>query len=167
MEPTGTLTDDGTTLVLSRTVSAPITEVWAAATESDLLGQWFATWEGDPADGFVLLSMTAEAESGPPVRCDITECIAPTRLVVATVNDWGSWNLAIDLTEADGEAAGTTILFCHRDLEAGTVGSIGPGWEWYLDRLVALLDGTPLPSLEAFDDYMTSSDAYTAMATTE
>jgi hypothetical protein len=45
------------------------------------------------------------------------------------------------------------------------VGDVGPGWEWYLDRLVAAVDGGDLPSGARFtDDYMRMKPAYRSMA---
>ncbi|MFD6897219.1 hypothetical protein ACFWB0_22090 [Rhodococcus sp. NPDC060086] len=37
------------------------------------------------------------------------------------------------------------------------VGEVGPGWEYYLDILVAARDGTPQPT---FDDYFSSMTGY-------
>ena len=65
MIPTGTLHDDGRTLVLSRTFTAAVEEVWASVTESERLGRWFGTWTGDPTSGSVMVTMNAEPESAP------------------------------------------------------------------------------------------------------
>jgi hypothetical protein len=46
-------------------------------------------------------------------------------------------------------------------LDAGDdVSAYGPGWEYYLDMLVAARDGLPTPS---FDDYLAMSDYYAAL----
>jgi hypothetical protein len=37
----------------------------------------------------------------------------------------------------------------HLDTEANSE-EIGPGWEYYLDRLIAAMNGNPMPD---FDDY--------------
>jgi hypothetical protein len=52
------------------------------------------------------------------------------------------------------ESAGVTDLRFTQHL-TGTegVGELGPGWEYYLDALVASRDGRPAPN---FDDYYPS-----------
>ena len=161
MNPTGRLEDDGRTLLLSRTFRAPADVVWASVTESERLGRWFGTWTGDPAEGFVLVSMNAEPEVGPPARFEITVCEPPRRLSVESRDDNGTWKVTLELTEADGV---TTLVFRQDDLDPSSAPNVGPGWEWYLDRLVAAEAGQPRPDLEAFDtDYMPLSAAYEAM----
>ena len=44
----------------------------------------------------------------------------------------------------------------HLDTTDG-VGEMGPGWEYYLDMLVAARDGSPTPS---FDDYYPAMKPY-------
>jgi hypothetical protein len=44
----------------------------------------------------------------------------------------------------------------HLDSVDG-IAEIGPGWEYYLDMLVAARDGAPLPS---FDDYYPAMKPY-------
>jgi len=58
------------------------------------------------------------------------------------------------------EHAGVTTLVFTQPLDDPTaVESIGPGWEWYLDLLLASREGIPLPS---FDDYYPAQAAYYA-----
>jgi hypothetical protein len=58
MNPTGTLDDDGHTLVLVRRFTAPIEDVWASVVDSERLSRWFGTWSGDPSTGSVMLTIT-------------------------------------------------------------------------------------------------------------
>jgi uncharacterized protein YndB with AHSA1/START domain len=161
MTPTGTLQDDGRTLVLHRTFRAPAEDVWASITESERLGRWFGTWSGDPADGFVEVTMNAEAEPVPPSRFDIVACEPPHRLCVVAVDDQARWQLTADITEAGGT---TTLVLRQHDVDPAAVGDTAPGWEWYLDRLVAVATGGTPPSLEAFEtDYLPLGAAYVAM----
>jgi hypothetical protein len=53
----------------------------------------------------------------------------------------------------------------QRGIDESTLAETGPGWEWYLDRLVAAVVGSEPPDLAAFDvDYMPMSAGYAAMA---
>jgi hypothetical protein len=55
-------------------------------------------------------------------------------------------------------AGGVTTLRFVQHLEPGAeVGAVGPGWEYYLDMLVASRSGGPLPD---FGDYYPSQAAY-------
>lgn len=156
MTPTGTL--DNGDLVLVRTFAAPIGDVWASITESDRLARWYGTWTGDPATGSVLVTMTAEDRSHPPVRHEIEACEPPRLASVSSVDDYGGWHLTARLSEADGV---TTLELRQRDLDPGLIDEVGPGWDWYLDRLVAAVAGHEPPDLEAFETrYLPAGDAY-------
>ncbi|WP_239154491.1 hypothetical protein [Amycolatopsis sp. FDAARGOS 1241] len=61
--------------------------------------------------------------------------------------DAGGWPPELLLSEVEG---GTELSLVHHLTDTGGIGEIGPGWEYYLDLLVAARDGTPRPS---FDDY--------------
>lgn len=162
MTPTGEIIDDGATLVLRRTFRSPIEHVWASFTESERLGRWYGTFTGDPSSGHVMLTMNAEAEEISPVRFDIDECAPPTLLTVKSIDDYGTWLITAELTEADGT---TTLEFRQRELDPDTAHMIGPGWEWYLDRLVAAVTGVEPPTLDDFETvYMAMGDAYREIA---
>jgi uncharacterized protein YndB with AHSA1/START domain len=156
MIPTGRL--DGDALVLERRFTAPIGDVWASVTESDRLARWFGTWTGDPADGWVMVTMTAEAEPQPPVRYDIVSCEPPRSLAIRATDAYGTWHLSVELTEGAG---GTTLQLRQHQVDRGSLSDTGPGWEWYLDRLVAAATDAPLPGLDDFErDYLALGPAY-------
>jgi uncharacterized protein YndB with AHSA1/START domain len=162
MIPTGTLDTEARTLVLTRSFAAPIDDVWASVTESDRLARWFGTWTGDPADGWVMVSMNAEPEEGSPTRFAIEACEPPRLLRVSATDVFGHWVLVVELAE---EGSGTLLTFRHEELDPASAHEVGPGWEWYLDRLVAAVSGEEPPGLAAFEtDYMTMGDGYAAMA---
>ena len=99
--------------------------------------------------------MTAEADqSAQPMT--ILECTPPTRLIVESVTPDGPWRLAAHL---HGDNGGTTLRFVQQLAEPYDASSIGPGWQFYLDRLGAVIEGTPVP--DAWDDYFPAlQDAY-------
>lgn len=66
----------------------------------------------------------------------------------------GRWSLDVRL-HVDGDATVSTFV---QHLEPGVnVGEVGPGWEYYLDRLGASLSDTELPE---FDDYFPAMQPY-------
>lgn len=152
-KPTGRRGDrDGTTfIVFQRTFDAPIADVWAAVTEPERLVRWIGTWTGDPARGEVSFRMTAEGEDVAEERIVIDECREPTRLAMRAAGPDGgeAWVWQIDLTEADGV---TTLTFAQEVADVGLAESIGPGWDYYLDRMVAAETGGD-PSAVDFEAY--------------
>jgi uncharacterized protein YndB with AHSA1/START domain len=137
---TGTVTDiDGhPNLVLTRAFPMPATELWRELTDSARLERWIGRWEGDPKTGRVAFFMTAEGEDVPPEEYTILECDPPRRFAGDTSAATGSWHLWFELVDK-GEA--TLLVFGQRLNPGEDVGSIGPGWEYYLDRLVAVTKG--------------------------
>jgi len=86
------------------------------------------------------------------VRIDV--CEPPRRLAVSTNEESGTMRVELLLSHTDG----MTELQLVQHLEnTDAVGSMGPGWEYYLDMLVAARDGLPTPS---FDDYYPSMKPY-------
>ncbi|CAM3508750.1 SRPBCC family protein [Kibdelosporangium persicum] len=154
--PTGRLvpTDKGYDLVLTRTVRAPIEDVWASVTESSRTARWFGPWEGEGGTGSTIKLQMVHEEGQPWMDLHIDACEAPTRLAVSTTDDNGVWRMEVQLAET----AGTTELRLVQHIErTDAVGSSGPGWEYYLDMLIAAREGKPLPS---FDDYYPAQEEY-------
>ncbi|MBN0974248.1 MULTISPECIES: SRPBCC domain-containing protein [unclassified Gordonia (in: high G+C Gram-positive bacteria)] len=149
-------------VVLERSFSAPVDAVWAAITEPTRLERWIGTWAGDPADGFVDFRMTAEGEDVESERFTILECDPPRRLVVESkfpAQDGGEdvWRLELDLAEAHG----TTILSFAQGLpRADMAENVGPGWEYYLDRLVAAEAGRSVAEVDWDAYYPALSSSY-------
>lgn len=127
---------DGTTyVVFRREFRAPVADVWASVTEPERLERWIGTWSGDPTLGSVDFRMTAEAEDAPVEAHRILECDPPRRLVTesSSPEDETVWRIELDLVETDGV---TVLTFGQRLETAVPVDSVGPGWDYYLDRLV-------------------------------
>lgn len=120
-------------LVIERTFAAPIDDVWAAVTEPERMARWIGTWTGDPASGRVAFRMLFEGEEAGEEDTEIRECDPPRRLAVTTHAGGQSWLLELDLSEADGV---TTLVFTQPAVDPAEAENVGPGWEYYLDRLV-------------------------------
>lgn len=148
-EGTGYLrtTGDGFELVLVRSFAAPPEEIWAWVTESDKLERWIGRWTGEAAVGAVVeFTMTAE-DSAEPEAVTILDCDPPKRLQVALQSEAGGWQLQLDVSVRGDE----TLLTFNQLIDQGDdITSVGPGWEYYLDRLVAARVGLALPPWEDY-----------------
>ena len=154
--PTGRLvpTDNGYDLVLTRTLRAPIDDVWASLTDPVRTTRWFGPWEGTGGTGSTVQVRMVHEEGQPRMDIHIDACEAPTRLAISTADDDGVWRMEVRLSHM----AGTTELNLVQHIErTDAVGSSGPGWEYYLDMLVAARNGTPLPD---FADYYPAQKDY-------
>lgn len=150
VQPTGRIvrSDGSLRLTITRTFEATIEDVWAAVTEPGRLARWIGTWSGDPASGQVAFTMTAEG--APAEQMEIRECDPPRRLAVTSHVGEERWLLDLDLVEADGV---TTLTFSQPDIDAVAAESVGPGWEYYLDRLVAAETGGDVEAVDFERDY--------------
>jgi uncharacterized protein YndB with AHSA1/START domain len=152
MSPTTTgrlvRTDVGRDLVLERVLPGSLDDAWASITESDRLARWYCSWTGEPRVGAtVRLTLVAE-EGNPTSDAEILACEPPTHLAVKTHDEGGDWYLEATLAAVDNDH--TRLRFVHHLEDDANPEEIGPGWEYYLDRLVAATTDAPLPD---FDDY--------------
>ncbi len=146
-------------VVLERSFRAPIEDVWAAVTEPERLARWIGTWTGDPASGSVQFLMTAEGDDVAAESATILDCDPPRRLELQWASEapggW-TWHVEIGLVEHDGS---TTLTFAQHVPDRATGRDVGPGWEYYLDRLVAAESGGDASTVR-WADYETMSGHY-------
>lgn len=147
-------------LVLTRTFAAPLEDVWASVTEPERLARWIGSWTGDPASGSVEFRMLFEGEDPAPEVMEIRLCEPPRRLHLTSRNGDDVWPLELELDHADGV---TTLTFRQRGVTRELVGDVGPGWDYYLDRLVDASHGVD-PSGRVWDDYLATGAHYTEQA---
>ncbi|MGC5660236.1 SRPBCC family protein [Micromonospora sp. WMMD723] len=154
--PTGRLfrTATGTDLVLVRTFRAPVTDVWASVTEPERTARWFGPWEGDAGPGRTIRLQMVFEDDAPWTELRIETCEPPRHLAVSAADGSGGWRIELLLTETAGR---TELRFTHHLDSEEHVGEIGPGWEYYLDLLVAA--GTDAPKA-GFDDYYPAMKPY-------
>lgn len=147
-------TGTGRELEIVRTIRAPIGDVWASIVDPERMNRWIGTWSGEPGEGKrVTFVMTAEGSSEPE-EVLIHRCDAPRLLEVETAMGEGTWRMRVELAEREEV---TTIRFSQVIFEGDDTGSIGPGWEYYLDRLVATHTGEPFTE---WDSYYPSQQPY-------
>ncbi|QQP95314.1 SRPBCC family protein [Lysobacter enzymogenes] len=151
-KPTGHL--DGNDLIIVRSFSASVDEVWASITQSEKTALWFGRWEGEAGPGKTVRLQMLHEKGQPWSDLKIEECAAPHRLVVTMKDDYGDWRIELTLTQA---GSGTQLRFVQVLSDRAMAGEVGPGWEYYLDMLVAAREGKPLPS---FDDYYPAQKAH-------
>ncbi|RIV40286.1 SRPBCC family protein [Micromonospora radicis] len=143
--PTGRLFGDD--LVLTRTFPASPADVWASLTDPARTARWFGPWQGKAAPGRTIKVQMAYEEGKPWMDLTIDVCEPPHRLAVSARDEHGSWHLDVTLTE---RAGGTELRFTQHLTGTEGIGEVGPGWEYYLDALVAAYADLPAPT---FDDY--------------
>lgn len=148
---------DDRQLVVSRTFHAPIEDVWASVTEPDRTARWFGTWRGDPGPGRMIEVQMGFEDEAPWLEKRIDACEPPRRLALS--NESGDMRIELLLSESDGD---TELRLVHHLDPGDDVSAYGPGWEYYLDMLVASRDEPPTPS---FDDYLAMSSYYAALST--
>ncbi len=155
-QPTGRVS--GNDLILTRTFNAPIEDVWDSVTTSERTERWFGRWEGDAKPGNTIRVLMVFEKTDAWSNARIDRCEAPRHLAITTLGDHGNWSLELTLREENGA---THLTFVHHltDLKGAGIGEIGPGWEYYLDNLVAYRAGEKLP---AFDEYYPAQKAYYA-----
>ena len=151
-EPTGRVV--GSDLILMRVFKAPIDDVWTSITKSESTARWFGPWEGDAGPGKVVRLQLVHEKGQPWTDVTIEDCEAPRRLTLSMKDEFGAWRIELTLTQADDT---TTLRFVQHLPERKLAGDVGPGWEYYLDMLVAAREGKALPS---FEDYYPAQKAH-------
>ncbi|MGL4174549.1 MAG: SRPBCC domain-containing protein [Dermatophilaceae bacterium] len=162
--------DNGTErLVFTRVLAASVDDVWAACTEPARMERWIGTWTGNPSSGQVVFRMTAEGEDVPAEVWLVEECRPPHRFAVRSreerpFSEDGSdatvpWVLTLELAESGGR---TTLTFTQEVASADVAASVGPGWDYYLDRLVTDLGGGDV-ALVSWESHEPRSVAYRAL----
>lgn len=151
-KPTGHVRGDD--LILTRTFRAPIDDVWTSVTDSESTARWIGRWEGEGGPGKTVRLQLLYEQGQPWTNVVIERCEAPRHLVVATKDEGGEWRLELTLTQR-GDI--TELRFVHHLSDRKLAGDVGPGWEYYLDMLVAAREGTAKPS---FEDYYPAQKAH-------
>lgn len=137
-------------VLIDRTFRAPVTDVWASLTEPERVARWIGTWTGEAGPGRTITFLMTAEESAEPEEVDIRECVPPRRLVIdfrqgdATLEPW---RVTVELEGADEV---TTLRFRTTVPEPFDASDVGPGWEYYIDRLGAAITESPMPEWDAY-----------------
>ncbi|HEY4557937.1 MAG TPA: SRPBCC domain-containing protein [Enteractinococcus sp.] len=156
--PTGRLvsTEAGQHLILERSLPVGLQEAWTSLTDAEQTAKWIGRWEGNGHAGETIRLQLGFEDDAPWADVRIIVCEAPNRLRVVTLDAEvnTAWDLAVELTEG---TASTDLVFTMYSVDPSAVEEIGPGWEYYLDQLMASLTGAPMP---AFEDYYPGQQEY-------
>lgn len=152
LQPSGKVVRDaaGLTLLVQRTLPLSAEQTWEWLTVSAKLRKWIGGYRGKAAPGgSVDLTMTAE-DGSPTLPVTVMRCDPQSRLVV----DWAGQRMTVAIAEVAGA---TTVYFSQPVADWRDAGTMGPGWEWYFDRLVAAaVGGTVAP----FEEYLAVQRPY-------
>jgi uncharacterized protein YndB with AHSA1/START domain len=144
-QPTGRLR--GNDLVLSRRFRASLEDVWTSITDPTSTARWFGRWEGQPGVGNEIRIQMGFEEGSPWLTKTIQVCERPHRLVLDSVGSSMTSRLELSLKST---SEGCELEFVHHAIDRAKVGEVGPGWEYYLDCLVAARNDEPLPAFDAY-----------------
>ncbi|MGP9488002.1 SRPBCC domain-containing protein [Glutamicibacter sp. AOP5-A2-7] len=154
--PTGTRAPDGA-LELRRVFTVPAAELWTYLAASDRTALWFGSWQGDPRSGEVEVALTAE-EGTPREKVQIQSCDRAAYLLsVSTGEGEEMWRLELSIEEVTD---GSQLVFRMPGLDPAMAGSVGPGWDYYLDRLVAAVSGANADEIRFEPDYYPALSSY-------
>jgi uncharacterized protein YndB with AHSA1/START domain len=150
VEPTGKVVRDaeGLQLIVERRLAASADEVWTWVTSGVRLKKWIGVLSGRPKVGATVdfrMSFEKDAAAEPVT---VTRCEPARRLAL----EWGvggdTWRVGLSLAQL---GAHTTLYLSQRISDWKQAGSVGPGWEYYLDRLAAAHAGTAMPEWAGYE----------------
>ena len=142
-----TLKPDGLWLQFDRLFHAPIEDVWFSLTNPTAMQAWIGTYTGRPETGGVRFRMTFEGEGAEWENVSILECDPPHRFLAHSGEGATAMRVFCHLREAGGM---TTLTFGQRLANPTEAATMGPGWDYYLDRLAASRLGRELPAWEQY-----------------
>jgi len=141
---TGTLTrfaPDDVELVVTRRFDAPIEEVWASVATSAGTTGWYGPFTRDGETAHVTMAF----EEGAPVfAMHVDDCTEPTHVELSSEG----MHLELRLSVVD---SATELALVHHLNNPEHAAMYGPGWEYYLDNLVAARAGAPLPAFGGYE----------------
>lgn len=142
MTPTVTrISPDDIELVVTRRFDAPIEDVWASVATSAGTTPWYGPFT---RDGDTVHVKMAFEEGSPAFAMRVDDCTEPTHVELASKG----MHLELRLSIVD---AATEVALVHHLTDPADARLYGPGWEYYLDNLVAARSGTPLPTFEGYE----------------
>ncbi|MCP2315751.1 Activator of Hsp90 ATPase homolog 1-like protein [Nocardia amikacinitolerans] len=118
-----------------RSYRQPVLDVWSACTSRSQLERWLGAVSGGSGN------YTIEPVDGPvagPIAVRVEHCVAPHELVVHV----DGCIVELRLSQV---GVVTNLELVRRHLCHPEASSVGPRWQYLLDRLTAYLEYRPLP----------------------
>jgi uncharacterized protein YndB with AHSA1/START domain len=150
-------------IVYTRRLRAAPSRVWRAMTDPAEIARWVGTWRAVRADGVVEFFFTFEGDDLLPVlyRLDFYEEGRRLGISMHDPEAEHPWRLEAEVSGASG--GGTTLTVSQGIVDPSMAPSMATGCEYYLDRMVALVEGRDPQALD-FDDYfLAQADHYRQM----
>ena len=121
-------------VMMARTVSSSVEEVWTALTDADRLSQWLGTPQGrlELTQMFTLYGAT----------CEIVVCRPPHRLDLSWTRAGETNTLRVGVSSRPG---GTEVVLEHAGIRNLALVGYGPSWEERLAHLEEHLCGLQVP----------------------
>lgn len=128
------------TLTFRRVLPLALEEAWAAITDSDRTARWFGPWSGAEVPGPITVTMLSE-DGAPAMPGEVTEVVSMDHYVLRTGPEESSWVITMSVEADDAEGDSTAVTLSQQVTDPEEAAMIGPGWDYYLDRLVAAETG--------------------------
>ncbi|MFF5791349.1 SRPBCC domain-containing protein [Paeniglutamicibacter sp. NPDC012692] len=148
----------GLRIAIERKVAFDLEKIWDAFTTPKGLEPWVGVLRGSREAGDLQFSMVEGGQEASPANLVIHRCRAPHELSFTTDSEYGAWNLGLELSRQDGVS---TIRFIHDLGMTDDPSTIGPGWEYYVQRAIVSLEGGDVESVKWDDYYPALAPAYT------
>lgn len=146
-------------LVLTRRLAGSPGEVWPSFADAERTAAWIGRWDGSPERDTDFDFQLLYEEDQPLSRARVSQCVPGQRLRVLMEDEGGRWDLEVRLWDDDGA---TRVEFIQHLPDPSAAEDTGPGWEYYLDRLGASLNGGSMPDFD--QHYLDQSPYYAAQA---
>ncbi|MFF5791350.1 SRPBCC domain-containing protein [Paeniglutamicibacter sp. NPDC012692] len=134
-----------------------IPDIWEASTTAEGLRAWVGILRGNTDRGdlrFAFLEEGLEAAAG---SVQVLRCRPPYYFFVTVETEQGAWVLGMELS---GRPGTKKVTFIHELGPTDDPSTIGPGWEYYLQRLLVHLEGGDVESVRWDDFYPALAPAY-------
>ncbi|KHL08973.1 uncharacterized protein YndB with AHSA1/START domain [Mumia flava] len=143
--------EDHHDLVYSRIVPAATDRTWAALTDPDETARWYGRWRGDGRPGgSVSITMAHGAEQPARITASSPELHLGLALVATDDEHAEPFGTTVDVYLRERDDGGTDVQLVHHRAEVDWLATLGPGWDYYLDLLVAHVAGDELATWDAY-----------------
>ena len=153
--------DDTDWVVYLRRLPLPVAEAWSLLTSPGQLARWIGAWRGPDGGGAGELTLAYEGDDVLPVRVRVDEVVPPRQAVLALFDpgDTDAWRLDVRLAPAGRTGDQTELTVRQSILNPALAPAVAAGCEFYLDRLVAVVEGGDPAALD-FDAYFIRQAAH-------
>jgi uncharacterized protein YndB with AHSA1/START domain len=151
-------------VLLTRRVQASTRAVWVALTDPDAVARWAGTASRRPGPGRGVFDFTFTGDVLLPVAVRV-EHVDPGRAIAVSVAQapaaGGRLILEIELSADPG---GATVLRAAQSVPSRVFApSVAAGCEFFVDRLVALLEGRDVSAVGYDEYFVAQADHYRAI----